>query len=61
MGDCGLQIAEVRKQLPADTELLIDQSEQFNFRDRYGIVWQLVPPGNELAMNGDSAGRWLEL
>ena len=55
------QIAEVRSQLPPDTEVLLDESEQFNFRDRYGIVWQLVPPGDEFLMNGDSADRWLEV
>ena len=55
------QVAEVRKQLPPDAEVILDHSEQFSFRDRYGIVWQLVPPGDEFLMWGDSAGRWLEL
>lgn len=55
------QVVEVKKRLPPDAEVLLDESEQFNFRDRYGIMWQLVPPGDEFLMNGDSAGRWLEL
>lgn len=55
------QVAKVRKGLPPDAEVLLDHPEQLNFRDRYGIVWQLVPPGDEFLMNGDAAGRWLEL
>jgi catechol 2,3-dioxygenase-like lactoylglutathione lyase family enzyme len=55
------QIAEVRSRLPPDTEVLVDEGEQFNFRDRYGIVWQLVPLGDEFLMYGESAGQWLEL
>jgi hypothetical protein len=55
------QMAEVRKHLPPDAEVILDLSERFTFRDRYGIVWQLVPPGDEFLMNGDAAGRWLEL
>ena len=55
------QVAEVRNQLPPEAEVILDHSEQFNFRDRYGISWQLVPPGDEFLMNGDTAGRWLEL
>jgi catechol 2,3-dioxygenase-like lactoylglutathione lyase family enzyme len=55
------QVAEVRNQLPPDAEVIVDQKEQFNFRDRYGIIWQLVPPGDQFLMNGDSAGRWIEL
>lgn len=55
------EIDGVRNHLPSDAEVLVDRSEQFNFRDRFGIIWQLVPPGNEFLMNGDSAGRWLEL
>lgn len=55
------QVAKVKKRLPPGTEILLDESEQFNFRDRYGISWQLVPPGDEFLMNGDSYGQWLEL
>lgn len=55
------QVAEVRSQLPPDAEIILDQHERLSFRDRYGIVWQLVPPGDEFLMNGDSAGRWLEV
>jgi catechol 2,3-dioxygenase-like lactoylglutathione lyase family enzyme len=55
------QVAEVRDRLPPEAELILDHPEQFNFRDRYGISWQLVPPGDEFLMNGDAAGRWLEL
>jgi len=55
------QVAEVKKRLPPDTEILLDESEQLNFRDQYGIMWQLVPPGDEFLMNGDTDGRWLEL
>jgi catechol 2,3-dioxygenase-like lactoylglutathione lyase family enzyme len=55
------QVAEVKKRLPADAEVILDHPEQFNFRDRYGIYWQLVPPGMAFLMNGDTAGRWLEV
>jgi catechol 2,3-dioxygenase-like lactoylglutathione lyase family enzyme len=55
------EIAEVKKRLPADAEVLVDESEQFNFRDRYGIIWQLVPPGDEFLMNGDTEDRWLDV
>ena len=54
-------IAEVKRRLPKDAEILLDRPEQFNFRDRYGISWQLVPSGHEFLMNGDSAGRWIDL
>lgn len=54
-------VAEVRNWLPPDCEVLMDHPEQFNFRDGYGISWQLVPPGQEFLMNGDSSGRWLDL
>jgi catechol 2,3-dioxygenase-like lactoylglutathione lyase family enzyme len=56
-----VQVAEVKNQLPPEAEVLLDHPEQFNFRDRYGISWQLVPPGAEFLMNGDAAGRWLQL
>ncbi|MGD9091831.1 MAG: hypothetical protein PVF74_03210 [Anaerolineales bacterium] len=55
------QVAEVKNHLPEDSEVILDHPEQFNFRDRYGISWQLVPPGAEFLMNGDAAGRWLEV
>jgi catechol 2,3-dioxygenase-like lactoylglutathione lyase family enzyme len=55
------QVAGVRNRLPAEAEVLMDHPEQFNFRDRYGISWQLVPPGQEFLMNGDASGRWLQL
>jgi catechol 2,3-dioxygenase-like lactoylglutathione lyase family enzyme len=55
------QTSEVRNRLPPDAEVIVDQREQFNFRDRYGILWQLVPPRDEFLMNGDSADRWLEV
>ena len=47
----GEQVDGVRKRLPAEAEVLIDRSDQFNFFDRYGIRWQLVPPGNQFEMN----------
>jgi catechol 2,3-dioxygenase-like lactoylglutathione lyase family enzyme len=55
------QVAEVRIQLPVEAEVILDHPEQFNFRDRYGISWQLVPPGDEFLMNGDADGRWLDI
>jgi catechol 2,3-dioxygenase-like lactoylglutathione lyase family enzyme len=56
-----VEVEKVRKRLPSDCEVLFDHPEQFNFRDRYGISWQLVPPGQEFLMNGDTANRWLDL
>ena len=55
------QVDEVKQCLPANTEVILDYPEQFSFRDRYGITWQLVPPGLEFLMNGDTDGRWLKL
>jgi catechol 2,3-dioxygenase-like lactoylglutathione lyase family enzyme len=55
------QVAEIRKRVPPETEVVFDQSEQFNFIDRYGIMWQLVPPGDQFLMNGDTDDRWLEV
>ncbi len=55
------QVAAVKDRLPPDIEVIIDHPEQLNFRDRYGIFWQLVPPGAKFLMNGDTAGRWLEV
>lgn len=55
------QVAEVKNRLPEDAEVLLDHSRQFNFRDRNGISWQLVPPGEEFLMNGVTDGRWLDV
>jgi len=55
------QIAEVKRRLPKDAEILLDHPERFNFRDRYGISWQLVLSGDEFLMNGDSDDRWIDL
>jgi catechol 2,3-dioxygenase-like lactoylglutathione lyase family enzyme len=55
------EIIAVRDRLPPETDVLLDHPEQFNFRDRYGISWQLVPTGAAFLMNGDASGRWLEV
>lgn len=55
------EISAVRNRLPANVEVILDHSRQFSFRDRYGIRWQLVPPGEEFLMNGETDGRWLEV
>lgn len=57
----GEQVEQVKRRLPPEAEVILDHPQQFNFRDRYGISWQLVPPGEPFLMNGDSSGRWLEL
>jgi catechol 2,3-dioxygenase-like lactoylglutathione lyase family enzyme len=56
-----VQVEEVKDGLPPDAEIIIDHPEQFNFIDRYGISWQIVPPGKEFLMNGDVSDRWLEI
>ncbi len=55
------QVDKVKDKLPPNTEVILDQPDQFSFRDRYGITWQLVPPGQAFLMNGEAEGRWLEL
>jgi catechol 2,3-dioxygenase-like lactoylglutathione lyase family enzyme len=55
------EVEQVKDRLPADIEVLLDRSDQFHFKDRYGISWQLVPPGTGFFMNGDTSGRWLEV
>ena len=55
------QIKKIRARLPQKAEIIFDHPEQFNFRDRYGISWQLVPTGDVFLMNGDSSGRWIDL
>jgi catechol 2,3-dioxygenase-like lactoylglutathione lyase family enzyme len=56
-----LEWAEVEKRLTPGVEETFDYSGQFNFKDRYGITWQLVSPGDQFMMNGDSYGWWLEV
>lgn len=55
------QVDEVRKQVSPEVEVTRDRDGYFHFRDRYGILWQLMPPGDEFLMNGDISGRWLEV
>lgn len=55
------QVEQVKNRLPADVEVILDRSDQFHFRDQYGISWQLVPPGTGFVMNGDTSARWLEV
>jgi hypothetical protein len=55
------QLDAVRSHIPEGTEVTLDIPERFTFIDRYNITWQLVLPGDEFQMYGDSAGRWLEL
>lgn len=52
-------VAAVKDLLPVNTEVILDHPEQFNYRDQYGISWQLVPAGKDFLMNGETAGRWL--
>ena len=55
------EVEKVKERLPADAEVILDRDDQFHFRDRYGVSWQLVPPGTGFFMNGDTSGRWLEV
>lgn len=55
------QVDEVRKQVGPEVEVTRDWDGYFHFRDRYGILWQLMPPGDEFLMNGDVSGRWLQV
>jgi catechol 2,3-dioxygenase-like lactoylglutathione lyase family enzyme len=55
------QVKGVKSRLSPGTEIILDHPEQFNFRDRFGISWQIVPPGKDFLMNGDVSGRWLEV
>ncbi len=55
------QVEHVEERLASDAEVIMDEPEQFNFRDRYGIYWQLVPPGTEFLVNGEVHGQWLQL
>ena len=55
------QMAEVKDRLPPEAKILADHPEQFNFRDKVGILWQLAPPGSEFVMNGEVSDRSLEV
>ena len=55
------QVDEVRKQVSPEVDVTRDREGHFHFRDRYGILWQLVPPRDEFLMNGEVSGRWLEV
>ena len=52
------EIAAVRSRLPADTYLRTDAPARLDFRDPYGITWQ-ISPGELFRTAGDWAGRWL--
>ena len=54
-------IGAVRARLPEEAQLLGSSPEYLEFRDPYGITWQVSAPGAEFRTTGDWAGRWLEL
>lgn len=51
------EIEEVKSRLPANAQVILDQSAQFHFRDQFGVSWQFVPPGTGFETNGDNSGR----
>ena len=55
------EIGEIRSRLPADVAVAVDKPHLLEFRDRYGIAWQISLPGNAFRTAGDFAGRWLEI
>jgi len=55
------EIAEIRKRLSNDTELVNDKPEKLVFRDPYQIMWQISVPGDEFKTTGDISGRWIDL
>jgi catechol 2,3-dioxygenase-like lactoylglutathione lyase family enzyme len=54
------EIAGVRSQLPAGSEVDTDEPQRLEFRDPYQITWQ-ISPGGDFRTAGDFANRWLEL
>ncbi len=54
-------IAAVRTRLPAEAPVLGESADYLEFRDPYGITWQVSTPGSEFRTTGDWADRWLEL
>jgi catechol 2,3-dioxygenase-like lactoylglutathione lyase family enzyme len=55
------EIARVRARLPHEVSIEGDSPDHLEFRDPYGITWQIAAPGGEFRTAGDWAGRWLEL
>jgi catechol 2,3-dioxygenase-like lactoylglutathione lyase family enzyme len=55
------EIAGARTRLAEDAEVITDRPESLEFRDPYGIIWQISTPDNSFRTAGDLAGRWLEL
>jgi catechol 2,3-dioxygenase-like lactoylglutathione lyase family enzyme len=55
------EIAGVRARLPDEALISGDSPDHLEFRDPYGITWQISTPGGAFRTTGDWAGRWLEL
>jgi len=54
-------IAAVRDCLPATVELPKHARGDLMFRDRFGYLWHVWPPGVAFQSNGEGEGRWLEV
>ena len=55
------EIAQLRARLPDDVAISGEAPDRLEFRDPYGIRWQISTPGSEFRTAGDWAGRWLDL
>ncbi len=55
------QIGLLRSRLPRATEVTMDESSALEFRDRYGVRWQVSDSASRFRTSGDVAQRWLEL
>ena len=55
------EIAGVRARLPSDAQILGSARGWLEFRDPYGIMWQVSAPGGEFETTGTWSGRWLVL
>jgi catechol 2,3-dioxygenase-like lactoylglutathione lyase family enzyme len=55
------EIARVRTQLPRETVLCEGESDFIEFRDIYGISWQVSNQGSDFRTAGTYADRWLQL
>lgn len=54
-------IADVRDRLPDGTRVSASSPNHLEFRDPYGIAWQISIPGSEFRTTGDWSGRWIQL
>jgi catechol 2,3-dioxygenase-like lactoylglutathione lyase family enzyme len=56
----GEEIAEMRRRLPDEAEVLVSDEEQIVFGDPFDVQWQ-VRSGAQFRSSGEMHGRWFSL